>query len=203
MWRAASCAQRGQRREGGNGDSDVVADAGGLDDGLAGLFEDELAAQVSDHAALFRIPIRLATRSRVSSARSSCALGVLAGDDGADARLAFGHGRKRDARGHHAFVEERPRELHGGAAFAHDDGRDGRLCGRRGDAADVEAGALQFPLEIPRILPEALDALGLTPPGCRRPQCRRPRPRADARWRRGMAARGGRGSQSNLCDPQT
>ncbi len=42
-------AQRGQCRERGDGDGDVVADARGFDDGLAGLFEDELAAQVSDH----------------------------------------------------------------------------------------------------------------------------------------------------------
>ena len=45
-------AYRGQCRKGGHGDGDVVADAGSLDDGLAGLFEDELAAQVSDHGAL-------------------------------------------------------------------------------------------------------------------------------------------------------
>jgi hypothetical protein len=32
-------AQRGQRRKRGHGDGDVVADAGRLDDGLAGLFE--------------------------------------------------------------------------------------------------------------------------------------------------------------------
>src|ERR1035441_2679121 len=38
------CAQRGQRREGGDGDSDVIAHPGGLDDGLAGLFVDELSA---------------------------------------------------------------------------------------------------------------------------------------------------------------
>jgi hypothetical protein len=42
-------AHRGQRRERGNGDGDVVADAAGLDNGLAGLLEDEFAAKVSDH----------------------------------------------------------------------------------------------------------------------------------------------------------
>lgn len=42
-------ADRGQRGEGGHGDDDVVAHARSLDDGLTGLFVDELAAQVSDH----------------------------------------------------------------------------------------------------------------------------------------------------------
>ena len=42
-------AERGQGGEGGHQDGDVIADAGGLNNGLAGLLEDELAAQVSDH----------------------------------------------------------------------------------------------------------------------------------------------------------
>ena len=42
-------AHRGQRREGWHRDGDVVAHAGGLDDGLAGLLVNELSAQVSDH----------------------------------------------------------------------------------------------------------------------------------------------------------
>ncbi len=45
-------ADRRQRRKGGHGDGDVVADASGFNDGLAGLFVDQLAAQVSDHSAL-------------------------------------------------------------------------------------------------------------------------------------------------------
>ena len=100
-------AERGQRRECGHGDGDVVADAGGLDDGLAGLFVDELAAQVSDHCfPIAEYPFVFATRVSVSSAWSSCALGVLAGEDEADARFAFRDGGKRDARAHHAFVEQ-------------------------------------------------------------------------------------------------
>ena len=43
------CADAGEGGEGGDGDDDVVAYAGGFDDGLAGFFEDELAAEVSDH----------------------------------------------------------------------------------------------------------------------------------------------------------
>jgi dihydroorotase len=46
--------------------------------------------------------------------------------DGADARLAFRHGRKRDARRHHALVEQRARSPWR-AAIAHDDRRDRRL----------------------------------------------------------------------------
>ena len=55
------CADAGEGGEGGDGDDDVVAYAGGFDDGLAGFFEDELAAEVSDHSCLLasvgRIPI--------------------------------------------------------------------------------------------------------------------------------------------------
>ena len=42
-------ADAGERGEGGDGDDDVIADAGGFNDGLAGFLEDELAAEVSDH----------------------------------------------------------------------------------------------------------------------------------------------------------
>jgi catalase len=45
-------ADRGQRSKRGNGDDDVVAHAAGFDNGLAGLLEDELAAQMSDHLQL-------------------------------------------------------------------------------------------------------------------------------------------------------
>ena len=59
----------GEGGEGGDGDDHVIADASGFDDGLAGFLEDELAAEVSDHArAACRMPSRLATRSNVSSA---------------------------------------------------------------------------------------------------------------------------------------
>ena len=108
-----------------------------------------------------RIPSRFATRSKVSSAWSSWRLRVFAGEDGADASLAFGHGGEGDAGGHDALVEERAAELHRRAAFAHDDGRDGRLGGRRGDAADVEARALEFALEVAGVRPQPLDALRL------------------------------------------
>jgi hypothetical protein len=47
-------AERGQSGKGGHGDDDVVADACGFDDGLAGLFIDELAAEMSDHRRGFR-----------------------------------------------------------------------------------------------------------------------------------------------------
>ena len=56
----------------GHGDGDVVSNAAGLDDGLAGLLEDELAAKMSDHvraivvspsawppAPVFRVPGRV------------------------------------------------------------------------------------------------------------------------------------------------
>src|SRR6185437_7218143 len=42
-------ANRRQRSEAGNGNGDVVAHPGGLDDGLAGLLVNEFAPQVSDH----------------------------------------------------------------------------------------------------------------------------------------------------------
>ncbi len=42
-------AEAGQGGKGRHGDGDVITDASGLDDGLAGLLVDELAAQMSDH----------------------------------------------------------------------------------------------------------------------------------------------------------
>src|ERR1035441_2490292 len=46
------CAHHRQRCEGGHGDRDVVSHPGSLDDGLAGLLVDQLAAQMSNHCAL-------------------------------------------------------------------------------------------------------------------------------------------------------
>lgn len=66
---------------------------------------------------------------------------MLAGEDKADACFAFGDGGESNAGGHDAFIEKRPAEIHGSAAFADDDGRDGSFRGGRGYAADVEAGA--------------------------------------------------------------
>src|SRR3984957_20597793 len=43
-------AHRGQRRKRGHGDGDVVPDTASLDNSLAGLLVNELAAQVSDHS---------------------------------------------------------------------------------------------------------------------------------------------------------
>ena len=40
-------------------------------------------------------------------------------------------------------------------------GRDGRLGGRGGDAADVEAQPVQLALEVVRVVPQPLDALRL------------------------------------------
>src|SRR5277367_3431773 len=39
----------GKRGEGGDADDDVVANASGFDDGLAGLFREEASAKVGDH----------------------------------------------------------------------------------------------------------------------------------------------------------
>src|SRR5271157_4234104 len=87
--------------------------------------------------------------------------GVFAGHDGADAGLAFGDGREGDSGGHDSGVEEGTRKIHSPAAVADDDGRDGRFAGRGGNAADVEAEAAEFGLEVAGVVPEALDALGL------------------------------------------
>ena len=87
---------------------------------------------------------------------------MFAGHDGADSGLAFRHGGKRDARRHHAFVEERAAEVHGGAAVTHNNRRDGRLRSWCRHAADVEASALELALEVARVDPQALDALGLS-----------------------------------------
>src|SRR5580704_4720710 len=88
-------------------------------------------------------------------------LGVLAGEDEANTGLALRNGGERDARTHDTFVEQRARELHRCAAFAHDDGSDGCLGRGRVDAADVESGELELILKVARVGPEALDALRL------------------------------------------
>src|SRR5262249_47931680 len=49
------CSQRGQSRKGGNADVDFVSDARGLNDGLVGMFGDQLPAKMSNHA-LFLSP---------------------------------------------------------------------------------------------------------------------------------------------------
>src|SRR5271170_5175472 len=69
---------------------------------------------------------------------------VGGGHDGADAGLAFGHCRKRDAGAEHAFFEELAGEVHGEFAVADDDGSEGSFAGRRGAAADVEAEQAEF-----------------------------------------------------------
>ncbi len=47
------------------------------------------------------------------------------------------------------------------AAVADDDGSDGGFAGGCGVAADVEAGVGELLLEVVRVVPEALDAVGL------------------------------------------
>src|SRR5215472_9921264 len=46
------CSQPGQCRKGGNTDVDFVSDARSLDDGLVGMFGDQLPAKMGDHALL-------------------------------------------------------------------------------------------------------------------------------------------------------
>src|SRR5271156_1632880 len=86
---------------------------------------------------------------------------VFAGQDGADAGLAFGDGREGDAGGHDSGVEEGARKIHGAAAVADDDGCDRGLACGGSHAADVEAETAEFGFEVAGIFPEALDALGL------------------------------------------
>lgn len=86
--------------------------------------------------------------------------GVLAGHDGADAGFAFWDGGEGDAGGHDAGVEERAGEVHGEAAVADDDGRDGGFAGGGGFASGVKAGGGELLLEVAGVVPEALDAFG-------------------------------------------
>ena len=65
----------------------------------------------------------------------------------ADAGFAFGNCRESDSGAENACVEECAAELHGLAAVADDDGRDGSFSGGRVDATDVEARAFQFILQ--------------------------------------------------------
>ena len=65
-----------QRRKRRHGDGDVVSDAGGFDDGLAGFFVDELAAEVSDHCGYCTAinPVCITTKSNRRSFDSLRAL---------------------------------------------------------------------------------------------------------------------------------
>ena len=78
-----------------------------------------------------------------------------------DAGLAFGNRGEGDAGGHHSGIEEGAGEVHGKAAVADEDRRDGRLAGWRGDSTDIEAEAAEFLLEVAGVFPEPLDAFGL------------------------------------------
>src|SRR5689334_10040093 len=86
---------------------------------------------------------------------------MRSGHDGADARLAFGHSRERNASCHYTFLEELARELHRQSSFADDDGGDRSLAGRGVLAADVETECPEFLLEVAGVLPQLFDQLGL------------------------------------------
>jgi len=85
---------------------------------------------------------------------------VFAGHDGANAGLAFGNSRERDAGCHEASVEEGAGEVHGPAAVADDNRGDRGLALRCGVAANIEANIGELLLEVGRVGPETLDTLG-------------------------------------------
>ena len=83
---------------------------------------------------------------------------VRGGHDGADAGFAFWHRWECDAGAEHAFFEQFAGEVHGELAVTDDDGRDGRLAGGSGLAADIEAEQAQFFFPEAGVRPEVLDA---------------------------------------------
>ena len=73
-----------------------------------------------------------------------------------NAASIVGHGREADPLREDAFLEQAIGELHGQRPLADDDWCDGCL-----GMAGVEPEPLQARLEEPRVVPEALDELGL------------------------------------------
>src|SRR5438067_1288761 len=83
-------------------------------------------------------------------------LRVSRSDDGAHSRLSFGDRRESNAGCQDALLEELARKLVRQGGIADNYGRDRSLAD-----AGVEPGGLQTLLEIPRIVPKLIDALGL------------------------------------------
>src|SRR5436305_8433355 len=79
--------------------------------------------------------------------------GMRCGDDGTDARLALGHGGETDASGIQPLVEQLAREAVGGGRLADHNWRNRSLA-----RAGVESEPGQLALEVPRVLPQPLNA---------------------------------------------
>src|SRR5579862_5608931 len=81
---------------------------------------------------------------------------VGGGDNGADAGLAFGDGRKAYAGGVKTVIEKLGRKCVSHFRFAHHD-----RCDRRFTGAGIKAGGLQVRFEVKSVVPERLDPVWL------------------------------------------
>src|ERR1700722_16429813 len=86
---------------------------------------------------------------------------VFAGHDGANTGFTFRDGWEGDASRHHSRLKERFAELHCAAAVANQNRRDWGLALWRRYTANIEAGIGKFLLEVRRVGPETVDAIGL------------------------------------------
>ena len=103
-----------------------------------------------------KIPSFFPTFRNTSSARSSSALVCVDATIVRTRALPFGHRGKPDARRQHAFIEQLARQLVRQRGLADNHRRDRRLADAR-----VEPGGTQARLEVARVVPKLLDALGL------------------------------------------